>query len=164
MVMDTGKLTIRRAQAGDGRALASLAGQLGYPTRGSDAERQWSLLTREEGHAVFVAELEGYGIVGWSHLMPRQLLYVPRLAEIAGLVVDAEHRRRGVGRALIHATEQWAKGQGYSTLVVRSNAARKEAHTFYPVLGYCHVKTQMVYGKELKGQKRAAGPCSKLRA
>ena len=150
IVMDTGNLTIRRAQAGDGGALASLAGQLGYPTRGSEAESQLSLLAREEGHAVFVAELDGHGIVGWIHLMPRRLLYVPRLAEIAGLVIDAEHRRKGVGRALIRAAEQWAKGQGYSTLVVRSNAARKEAHAFYPELGYCTVKTQKVYGKELK--------------
>jgi len=155
--MDTGHLAIRRAQAGDGNALASLAGQLGYPMRNPDAERQLSSLTKEEGHAVFVAELGGHGIVGWIHLMPRQLLYSPRLAEIGGLVVDAEHRRKGVGRALIHAAELWAKDQGYMRIVVRSNAVRKQAHYFYPSLGYDSVKTQKVYRKELKGLRRIQG-------
>ncbi len=154
--MDTGHLVIRRAEPGDCRALASLAGQLGYPMRKSEVERQLVSLAKEEAHAVFVAELFGHGIVGWIHMMPRQLLYSPRLAEIGGLVVDAGHRRKGMGRALIHAAEEWAKEQGYSRIVVRSNAVRKEAHDFYPSLGYNSVKTQKVYRKELKGQQRAA--------
>jgi GNAT superfamily N-acetyltransferase len=157
-------LMIRHAQAGDGGALASLADQLGYPMLNSDAERQLSSLAKEEGHAVFVAELGDHGIVGWIHLMPRQLLYVPRLAEIGGLVVDAEHRRKGIGRALIHAAEQWAKGQGYSRIVVRSNAVRKESHAFYPDLGYPGVKTQKVYRKELNGQQSVAQRRGKPRA
>jgi len=148
--MDTGHLVIRGAQVGDGKALARLAGQLGYPMRKSEVERQLVSLAKEEGHAVFVAELGGHGIVGWIHMMPRQLLYSPRLAEIGGLVVDAGHRRKGVGRALIHAAEEWAEEQGYSRIVVRSNAVRKEAHDFYPSLGYNSVKTQKVYRKELK--------------
>ena len=152
--MDTGHVAIRRAQAGDGKAMASLAGQLGYPMRNSAVKRQLSSLTNEEGHAVLVAELGGHGIVGWIHMMPRQLLYSPRLAEIGGLVVDAEHRRKGVGRALIHAAEQWAKGHGYMRIVVRSNAVRKEAHDFYPSLGYDSVETQKVYRKGLKSQQR----------
>lgn len=152
--MDKGHFVIRRAEAGDGGAVASLAGQLGYPMQTSEAERQLSLLANKDGHAVFVAELGGHGIVGWIHMMPRQLLYSFGLAEIGGLVVDAEHRRKGVGRALIRAGEKWAKDQGYSRVVVRSNAVRKEAHDFYPSLGYDSVKTQKVYRKELKGQRR----------
>jgi predicted N-acetyltransferase YhbS len=148
-----GHLVIRRAQVGDGKALAQLAGQLGYPMRKSEVERQLVLLAKEEGHAVFVAELPGHGIVGWIQMMPRQLLYSPGLTEIGGLVVDAQHRRKGVGRALIHAGEQWAKAKGYSRIVVRSNAVRKEAHDFYPSLGYSPVKTQKVYRKELNGHR-----------
>jgi predicted N-acetyltransferase YhbS len=152
--MDTEHPVVRPAEAKDVKALASLAGQLGYPMQTSEVERQFSLLAKEEGHAVFVAELPGHGIVGWIQMMPRQILYSPGLTEIGGLVVDAEHRRKGVGRALIHAGEQWAKEQGYSRIVVRSNAVRKEAHDFYPSLGYDSVKTQKVYRKELKGQQR----------
>ena len=148
--MDTEHPVVRPAEAKDVKALASLAGQLGYPMQTSEVERQFSLLAKEEGHAVFVAELPGHGIVGWIQMMPRQLLYSPGLTEIGGLVVDAEHRRKGVGRALLHAGEQWAKAKGYSHIVVRSNAVRKEAHDFYPSLGYSPVKTQKVYRKEFR--------------
>ena len=153
-LMDKEHLLIRRAEVRDVKSLASLAGQLGYPIRNSDIRRQLSSMAKEGGHAVFVAELSGHGIVGWIQMMPRQLLYSPGLTEIGGLVVDAEHRRKGVGRALIHAGEQWAKDQGYSRIVVRSNAVRKEAHDFYPSLGYDSVKTQKVYRKGLKSKQR----------
>jgi hypothetical protein len=79
--MDTGHLVIRRAEPGDCRALASLAGQLGYPMQTSEIERQLSSMAKEGGHAVFVAELPGHGIVGWIHMMPRQLLYSQRRAK-----------------------------------------------------------------------------------
>jgi predicted N-acetyltransferase YhbS len=148
--MDIEHLLIRRAEERDVESLGSLAGQLGYPMRRSEVETQLSSIVKEEGHAVFVAELPGHGIVGWIQMMPRQLLYSPGLTEIGGLVVDAQHRRKGVGRALIHAGEQWAKAKGYSRIVVRSNAVRKEAHDFYPSLGYNPVKTQKVYRKELR--------------
>ena len=148
--MDTEQLLIRRAEEGDVKSLASLAGQLGYPMQTSEVEKQFFLLAKTEGHAVFVAELPGHGIVGWIQMMPRQLLYSPGLTEIGGLVVDAEQRRKGLGRALIQAGERWAKDQGYSRIVVRSNAVRKEAHDFYPSLGYSPVKTQKVYRKELR--------------
>jgi len=162
-LMDSIGLTIRPAEAGDSAALASLAGQLGYPIRKSEVQRQLSSLAKEKGHAVFVAELGGHGIVGWIHMMPRQLLYSFGLAEIGGLVVDAEHRRKGVGRALIRAAEQWAKSQGYSRIVVRSNAVREESHAFYPSLGYNSVKTQKVYREELNSQQRVARRRSKPR-
>ena len=153
-LVDTEHLVIRLAKEGDIRSLTSLAGQLGYPVRNSDVKRQFSSMAKKEGHAVFVAELYDHGIVGWIHMMPRQLLYSPGLTEIGGLVVDAAHRRKGVGRALIRAGEQWAKDRGYQRIVVRSNAVRREAHGFYPSLGYSAVKTQKVYRKELKGRRR----------
>ena len=148
--MDTEHLVIRRAETADVNSLASLAGQLGYPARNSVIKRQLSSMAREKEHAVLVAELGDHGVVGWIHMMPRRLLYSPGLAEIGGLVVDAGHRRKGVGRALIHAAEQWARDKGYSRVVVRSNAVRKEAHDFYPNLGYRPVKTQKVYRKEFR--------------
>lgn len=148
---DGARIVVRPAVAGEGEGLAALAGQLGYPTLASDAEKRLSLLVEQEGHAVFVAEVEGRDrIAGWIHLMPRLLLYAPRFVEIGGLVVDEKYRRKGVGRALVGAGEQWAREQGYSGTVVNSNAVRKEAHVFYPGVGYRNVKTQRVYVKELR--------------
>ena len=69
--------------------------------------------------------------------------------EIAGLVVDAQVRRGGVGRALVAAAEAWARQAGVDDVILRSNVARSEAHAFYPSLGYTLIKTQHAYAKRL---------------
>jgi predicted N-acetyltransferase YhbS len=55
-----------------------------------------------------------------------------------------------VGRQLVQRAERWARGQGLERIVVRSNALRAEAHSFYPALEYVLAKTQRVYVKPLE--------------
>ena len=64
---------------------------------------------------------------------------------IVGLVVGERHRRHGVGRALVKAVTEWTRKLGHTTIRVRSNAARVEAHDFYPALGFERTKTQHAY-------------------
>jgi GNAT superfamily N-acetyltransferase len=104
------------------------------------------LLTREHEHAVFVATVEE-AIVGWIHVGLRRVLEADDRAEILGLVVSSQARKRGAGRALIAAAESWAARLGLSEVVVRSNVARAESHPFYERLGYARTKTQHVYLK-----------------
>ena len=139
--------TVRPAKPEDADQLAALAGQLGYPASGTDVRERLSSLP--DGHAVFVAEGADGSVAGWLQLLPRELLYVEPRAEIGGLVVHEDHRRKGVGRALIRAAEEWAADHGYEGVVVRSNTAREESHAFYPSLGYRAAKTQQVYTKDL---------------
>jgi GNAT superfamily N-acetyltransferase len=110
----------------------------------------------KQGHAVFVAILNGFDIVGWIHLMPRRLIYLPLNAEIGGIVVHREHRRKGIGRSLINFAESWAKEQVFANIVVRSDMARKESHGFYRAIGYSIIKTQNVYTKEIAGQQKTS--------
>lgn len=143
---------VRRARSADAEALAALATELGYPTAGAAVLERLSALAEAPGHAVFVAEGgEGADILGWIHLMPQHLLYMPSRTELGGLFVRAEHRREGVGRALVNAAEEWARGEGYTEMVVRSNVARAESHAFYPGVGFRVEKTQKVYVKEIAG-------------
>jgi GNAT superfamily N-acetyltransferase len=67
-----------------------------------------------------------------------------------GLVVDGAARRRGTGRALVDAAEQWAQSQGLATLTVRSNVTRQLSHPFYEALGYVREKTQHLYRKRFR--------------
>jgi GNAT superfamily N-acetyltransferase len=47
----------------------------------------------------------------------------------------------------MNAAEQWARGQGYERMRLRSNVVRSEAHGFYEALGYKCSKTSRVFEK-----------------
>ena len=139
-------LSVRRAREADAAELARLSGQLGYP---ADAALMGERLVRigaRADHAVFVAARDvAPGLLGWIHVACGIHLESGESAEILGLVVDAAIRRGGVGRRLVEAAEQWSGAAGMARIVVRSNAARTEAHSFYPAMDYVLAKTQRVY-------------------
>jgi GNAT superfamily N-acetyltransferase len=145
------KLTVRSAGLTDAAAIAGLSGQLGYPVdEQAIAERLAALLGRE-GRAVFVAELGGK-VVGWAHVVGEQFLESPPFAELAGLIVDRDIRRLGVGRQLVQACAQWARDQGYRQIRVRCNVVREDAHQFYQKVGFAKLKSQIVFGMDLPQQ------------
>ena len=77
------------------------------------------------------------------------------IADGAALVVADAARGQGVGAALLHAVEAWARQQGYGTLYVRSNVVRGRAHHFYLREGYVEVKRQAVFRKDVPAPARA---------
>jgi GNAT superfamily N-acetyltransferase len=77
------------------------------------------------------------------------LLVADLYAEVGGLVVDENHRGRGIGRILMQHAEQWARGRGCETVCVRSNVVRERAHVFYQGIGYDNIKTQRMFLKVL---------------
>jgi len=140
---------VRRAAIADAGRLASLSAELGYPVpAGALADRLGYLLERD-GEIVLVAELVPGEVVGWVHGSEQLLLESGRRCELLGLIVDARHRGRGVGRRLVAAVEDWAAARGLDQIAVRSNVARTESHPFYERLGYARVKTQHSYRKSL---------------
>lgn len=68
---------------------------------------------------------------------------------IGGLVVDRNHRRLGIGRALMERAEVWAAERGCSMVRLTSSATRTAAHQFYEGLGYTTIKTQYSFIKPL---------------
>ena len=143
-------MRVRPMTERDARAVADLAGQLGYPSTEAQIVRRFESVSGDAGSAVFVAEDEQGRIVGWTHVIARTFLESDPYAELAGLVVDRTARRRGVGHALVSAAEAWAAGRGYTTMRVRSNVKRVEARPFYEGRGYAIGKSQHVYEKVLK--------------
>jgi GNAT superfamily N-acetyltransferase len=57
------------------------------------------------------------------------------VARIAALVVDAEHRGRGIGRALVDELEAEARQRGCGLLFLTTSERRDDAHAFYEQLG-----------------------------
>ena len=145
----TEKIIVRKARNSDLDVLNDLSVQLGYPASKEETKNRFSLLSKENNHLLLVAEVEGNEVVGWIHVLLRILLMAEPMAEIGGLVVDEKHRGKGIGRLLVVEAEKWAKSRGIPRLVVRSNVVRREAHDFYPHVGFTHTKTSHVYTKKI---------------
>ena len=143
-------MRVRRMRERDARAVADLSGQLGYPATAAQIRRRLAMQEKDRDSAALVFEDEEGRIAGWAHVIGRHFLESDPYAELAGLVVDAGARRKGVGRALVTAAEKWAMGRGYATLRVRSNVKRMEARPFYEGMGFTITKSQYVYHKPLK--------------
>ena len=142
-------MRIRKAKLGDAERIATLSGQLGYPTTTKQMTARLKRALRAQNGACFVAETREDGVIGWVHVSVTPLLEVDRRAEVNGLVVDEKVRSQGAGRELLEAAEKWARKMGCAGMSVRSNVIRERAHAFYLRLGYEHYKTQKAFRKAL---------------
>lgn len=97
---------------------------------------------------VFVAVIDDK-VVGFIHVEKYELLYAASMANILGIAVSKDYRRRGIGKELLMASEEWAKGRGIVIMRLNSGASRKEAHMFYRNNGYCNEKEQLRFIKNL---------------
>jgi GNAT superfamily N-acetyltransferase len=148
--MDELGAVIRPATAGDTRALATLCGELGYPTAADDVARRFAALAADPGHEIFVAEVPEDGrVVGFVHVYEYRLLEADPMAQLGGLVVSSQVRRRGIGAALFAAACEWARARELAELRIKVGAARDAAHDFYPAAGCRRVKSQHVYAIDL---------------
>jgi len=141
---------IRPAQLSDAPEIASLSKEWGYPATTIEIGQRLELLLPNPMHLVLVAEaVDGSGLMGWLASEQRITLESGSRFEIVGLIVGERARRRGIGRALLGAAEQWVIRQSGNSVNVRSNILRPESHGFYESLGYVRKKTQHAYCKNL---------------
>ncbi|WP_349408667.1 GNAT family N-acetyltransferase [Pseudalkalibacillus sp. SCS-8] len=131
-------MKIRKASIEDIEDLTSLMEQLGYPTSVDKMEERFNHILAEPSYTTFVGDLDGkaVGMVGLNKSMfyERDGTYV----RIVAFVVDAKHRRKGIGRKLLEQAEEWAKEQGAISIELNSGNRdeRREAHQFYRKMGY----------------------------
>ena len=127
---------IRAAAAHDTADIASLLGQLGYPSSGEDVGERLRRLSECATAVVFVAERQGTAVgLASAHMFPALHVSAP-VAWLTSLVVDGQHVHGGVGRALCAAIEAWARGRGATRISLTSGAHRDGAHEFYRRVGY----------------------------
>lgn len=141
-------IVIRLANDADAAAIARLTTALGYPTETKVAANRLRRLLGRDDQRVWVAA-RCQEVIGWLQAHACDVLESGYRVEIVGLIVAANARRNGVGRALVQQAEAWARQLGASAIVVRSNVQRAESHRFYPALGFATTKTQAVYRKNL---------------
>ncbi len=161
--------TIRHACLDDFDAMGPLWHQLdgyhqGYdpnrfPGTPKDAPRSSAYIAEQihcADRALLVAEkcptIEGEGgaLIGLSLVAlktcPPGPVYPVRVKfEIENLVVAETSRRQGVARALLNASEDWARQNGASEMLLNVYAFNEGATHFYESLGFQPLSIQMVH-------------------
>ena len=97
---------------------------------------------------VFVADVNGE-VVGYVHIIRFNTLYYKSMANIQGMVVAHEHQRKGYGKELMKAAEDWARERNIQMIRLNSGFVRPEAHEFYRSICYNNEKEQIRFMKEL---------------
>jgi len=140
--------TIRCARTYDAAAIAALCGELGYPASRQQVVARLAAI-ESAASKVFVAENGNGEVVAWLHVGFCAHLVAEDEAEIFGLVVAANMRGQGIGRALVERAIVWSKELGCTRLRVRSRAERTRAHRFHEREGFVEIKTQRVFVRRI---------------
>jgi RimJ/RimL family protein N-acetyltransferase len=138
-------VSIRQATPRDAAALVELAQAVGSEPEGwlitdgewrtASHERRYLRALRRHPHAaVLVAETPA-GIVGRLSVARDSHPASEHVADL-GLMVAHDHRRRGIGRALMEAAEVWARGVGVRKIELHVFPHNEAAIALYEGLGY----------------------------
>jgi RimJ/RimL family protein N-acetyltransferase len=136
---------IRRARPADAAALVALAEAVGSEPEGwLVTDGYWRSVGEERRYlrsiahyphaAVFLAE-DGELVVGRLSLARDPHPASAHVADL-GLMVAASHRRRGIGRALLDASAQWARASGVRKLELHVLPHNTAAIALYEGFGF----------------------------
>ena len=140
-------IKIRTAVIADSGDICGLsARELGYSYPAEKTREKLEKLLESASDRVFVAECGGR-VVGYIHACDYDVLYAPHMKNIMGIAVSSDHRRMGIGKALISAVEQWAAETGAEGIRLNSGKTREGAHAFYRSIGFKGDKEQLNFKK-----------------
>jgi RimJ/RimL family protein N-acetyltransferase len=136
---------IRAAEPGDAAQLVALASAVGAEPEGwlladsrwrsvAEERRYIRALRRHPDGALIVADADGT-VVGRLSIVRDPHPASAHVADL-GLMVAASHRRRGIGRALLLAAEEWAHGSAVSKLELHVFPHNEPALALYEDAGY----------------------------
>ena len=110
------------------------------------------LLSGAQPYEVFVALRETVGLCGYIEVGERgyaEGCESSPVPYIESWWVDEDHRRRGVGRALVAAAEKWARERGHVEIASDALVDNKLSHKAHRALGYEEVERIVVFRKAL---------------
>jgi [ribosomal protein S18]-alanine N-acetyltransferase len=96
-----------------------------------------ALLRRYGLVALSGARLTGFAASSW--------LRHEAAAEVEGLMVERDHRRQGIGAALVRACMAWAAGNGASAIRLEVRASNVAALALYRRLGFSTAGVRRAY-------------------
>ena len=143
--MTAASIQVRHAEPGDAAALVDLARSVGAEPEGwlitdgdwrtPSEERRYLRTIRRSAHAAVLVAETADGIVGRLSISRDPHPASRHVADL-GLMVAQGFRRRGVGRALMVAAEDWARGVGVRKIELHVFPYNEPAIALYEDLGY----------------------------
>ena len=148
-------VTIRQAVERDRADWVRLRDAL-WPGSLSDheAETRQHFERAEDVPVVFVAETGGR-VIGFLELDYRK--YAPGCVSspvpfIEGWYVDSSHQGQGIGRALVHAAEAWARAAGHSEIASDTELENANGIAAHLALGYEEVERAVYFRRSLSAR------------
>ncbi len=153
MPPSTTNISIRPAAPEDAPSLPTLLRQLGYEIESDAIAQNIASYSGIKGHHAFVATADRT-VLGFISLHISYWFHRPDPpARISALVVDEQHRGKGVGQMLVSHAEEVAREAGCKLLELTAAAHRREigTHDFYESLGFTDSsKATTIFRKTLK--------------
>ena len=143
------KIKIRQAEIQDAERIATLSQQLGYSVTLEEIKQRLDRILNNDSYIFYVATLANDYVIGWAQAHIYEIILMPTLALLHGLVVDENYRNNGIGKLLMQQIEKWAYEVRCEGVSVRSSIRCKEAHLFYEKIGYINIKEQKAFHKTL---------------
>jgi L-phenylalanine/L-methionine N-acetyltransferase len=138
-------MRVRRARPGDAAALVTLAKLVGAEPEGwlvtsgewrsRRDERRYLRAVYDSPHAAVLVAEDGDEIVGRLSIVRDSHPACAHVADV-GIMVARDRRRRGVGKALLRAAEQWARGAGIRKIELHVFPYNDAALRLYESAGY----------------------------
>ena len=131
-------MDIRKLREADLPALAALYKQFKGDDSSLEAMRAtFARIADSPDYAVLVAEVAGRLAGSAMGIVCAELYGQCRpFLVIEDVIVDADHRRLGVGTALMNALEDFARATDCHYMMLVTDADRTWAHNFYASLGF----------------------------
>ncbi|WP_439660072.1 GNAT family N-acetyltransferase [Lentzea sp. HUAS TT2] len=93
-------------------------------------------------NVVLLVAVDGADVLGYIQLSDYENTYHRPLKNLITLAISPRHQRRGVGRALLAAGEEWARADGAAGVRLVTGQNRVHAREFYAANGYAVRKEQ----------------------
>ncbi|MCG2837389.1 GNAT family N-acetyltransferase [Photobacterium sp. WH77] len=141
--MHSPQLYIRPATLADTPALTRLMAQLGYDAEPARLEKM-IYLADSDSELITVAEINDQLVAVMSLIFFDYFPSAARYARITALVVDAQHRNKGIGSELLEYARINAVERDCVCIEVTSSVTREDTHAFYVNAGFHHESFKFV--------------------
>jgi GNAT superfamily N-acetyltransferase len=148
-------IDVREAGATDAAEVVRLLAQLGHAQPAGDPSARLAAFLHHGQHVLVASRFPVapdavlLGAVT-LHIMPVMHRAGP-VGRLSAVVVDEPARGKGVGRALVRASEEFLLIRGCAMIEITSNKVRTDAHAFYERLGY--TATSVRFAKQIGGAR-----------